>query len=71
MTASIVCPCCGRTSYNPHDVREGYCGFCHDWTSTVVSDEEYARQKSDGGWLLSDQAVADVLEKSNDGPSRG
>jgi ribosomal protein L37E len=30
--ASITCPRCGRTSYNPNDIREGYCGNCHDWT---------------------------------------
>lgn len=30
---SITCPKCGRTSYNPNDVREGYCGNCHDWTT--------------------------------------
>jgi ribosomal protein L37E len=29
---SITCPRCGRTSYNPNDIREGYCGHCHDWT---------------------------------------
>lgn len=29
---SITCPRCGRTSRNPNDVREGYCGNCHDWT---------------------------------------
>jgi hypothetical protein len=31
---SFTCPRreCGRTSYNPNDVREGYCGACHDWT---------------------------------------
>lgn len=29
----ITCPRCGRTSWNPNDVREGYCGACHDWTS--------------------------------------
>jgi hypothetical protein len=26
------CPKCGRTSANPDDAREGYCGACHDWT---------------------------------------
>jgi hypothetical protein len=31
--AGITCPQCGRTSYSPDDVREGYCGHCHDWTS--------------------------------------
>jgi hypothetical protein len=30
---SITCPRCGRTSQHPDDVREGYCGACHDWTS--------------------------------------
>lgn len=34
MTAppSFTCPRCGLTSYLPHDIREGYCGHCHDWT---------------------------------------
>lgn len=30
---SITCPQCGNTSYNPNDIREGYCGYCHWWTS--------------------------------------
>ncbi len=29
---SYTCPRCGRTSHHPDDVREGYCGACHDWT---------------------------------------
>lgn len=33
--ASITCPRCGRTSHNPNDVREGYCGACHDWTGAI------------------------------------
>lgn len=32
MTASITCPVCDRTSHNPTDVSQGYCGHCHDWT---------------------------------------
>jgi ribosomal protein L37E len=32
---SFTCPRCGRTSYNPNDAREGYCGACHDWTRTT------------------------------------
>jgi hypothetical protein len=32
--ASITCPACGRTSYNPDDIREGYCGNCCSWTSS-------------------------------------
>lgn len=30
---SITCPKCGRTSHHPEDVRWGYCGACHWWTS--------------------------------------
>lgn len=30
---SITCPQCGRTSYHPEDIKQGYCGACHDWTS--------------------------------------
>lgn len=33
MTASITCPRCGAKSYHPEDVRQGYCGRCHWWTS--------------------------------------
>jgi hypothetical protein len=28
---SFTCPRCGRTSYNPHDIRERYCGACHSF----------------------------------------
>lgn len=30
---SITCPRCGRTSYHPEDIKQGYCGACHWWTS--------------------------------------
>jgi hypothetical protein len=29
----IQCPRCGMRSFNPNDIREGYCGKCHDWTT--------------------------------------
>ena len=29
---AFTCPRCGRTSHHPDDIREGYCGACHDWT---------------------------------------
>ena len=28
---SITCLQCNRTSYNQNDVREKYCGQCHQW----------------------------------------
>jgi hypothetical protein len=30
---SITCPVCGRTSYHPTDVEEGWCGACHGATA--------------------------------------
>lgn len=38
--AGFTCPRCGRTSRNPNDIHEGYCGACHDWTGgkTVVEE---------------------------------
>jgi hypothetical protein len=32
---SITCPVCVRTSYNPNDIKEGYCGACHDYTTKL------------------------------------
>lgn len=26
---TFTCPQCGKTSHNPNDVRESYCGACH------------------------------------------
>jgi hypothetical protein len=34
----FTCPRCGRTSYNPNDIQQGYCGHCHDWTREDRSD---------------------------------
>lgn len=43
MSASFTCPACGRTSRNPKDVEEGYCGHCHDWTADdKPADQEVA-----------------------------
>ena len=33
---AITCPRCMRTSYNPGDIRNGYCGNCNDWTSPAT-----------------------------------
>lgn len=32
-SASIRCPKCQMVSHNPNDVREGYCGNCHAFTT--------------------------------------
>lgn len=28
---AIWCRRCGRTSWNPNDVKFRYCGWCHRW----------------------------------------
>lgn len=30
--AGFTCPRCRRTSHHPDDIRNGYCGACHDYT---------------------------------------
>lgn len=27
-----VCPDCGHVSFDPKDIKEGYCTDCQDWT---------------------------------------
>jgi hypothetical protein len=34
---SFTCPKCGAVSYNPNDVRERYCGACHEFFSERLS----------------------------------
>lgn len=29
---TFICPVCHMVTWNRNDVREGYCGRCHDWT---------------------------------------
>jgi hypothetical protein len=36
---SITCPRCGLTSWHSVDVREGFCGNCHGWTSRPDLDD--------------------------------
>lgn len=36
---SYVCPRCAARSFNPNDLREKYCGACHDWTGDVGLDD--------------------------------
>lgn len=38
-SASITCPKCGMESHNPNDVRERYCGNCHQFHSALGGQE--------------------------------
>jgi len=33
---AFTCPCCGKVSHNPNDLKHGYCGLCHWWTADPV-----------------------------------
>lgn len=33
---TITCPVCEETSAHPNDIRDGYCGRCHWWTSDPI-----------------------------------
>lgn len=48
--ASIRCPQCGLTSYNPNDVRERYCGNCHQYHDTMVP------RRVDGEFVLTSES---------------
>lgn len=45
---SFTCPNpdCGKTSYHPEDIREGYCGNCCWWTGhpSIVRIEADAQE---------------------------
>lgn len=34
-----TCPNCGRTSHNPNDLRERYCGWCHLFEGEDADDD--------------------------------
>jgi hypothetical protein len=49
---SVTCSQCPFTSYNPHNIRDGYCGNCHDWTGVPA-----------GAITPGMQAVIDIEER--------
>lgn len=61
MSDSITCPQCGRTSHNPNDVREKYCGACHQYHDTMPVAKLRAAQKAFA--LAADNAV-EAMNKS-------
>lgn len=36
--ASFTCPRCQAVSYNPNDIRERYCGRCHQFADQPALD---------------------------------
>jgi hypothetical protein len=54
---TFQCPRCGRTSYNPNDAANGYCGACHWWTGDPLlgefhPDDIEPREPQEKGWSV-------------------
>ena len=41
----FTCPLCLRTSYNPHDRQQGYCGACHAVTGTPATGHRHSAER--------------------------
>lgn len=42
---SFTCPVCQAVSYNPDDIKVGYCGRCHDWTGQAAAPASESEQE--------------------------
>lgn len=40
VATTITCPRCARTSHNPNDVRERYCGGCHRYHDDAANEDD-------------------------------
>jgi hypothetical protein len=53
MSPSFICPRCGRESFNPNDIRERYCGACHQFIddasppADAYRDDRFAERSCD------------------------
>jgi hypothetical protein len=46
---SYTCPVCLRTSHNPNDDAEHYCGYCHDWTWRTDGNQRHSSSSTPAG----------------------
>jgi len=60
---SITCPRCQMTSHNPNDALTGYCGNCHDFTSSPVPGTRGAQLLALNGGESSVAAGSMVLQE--------
>lgn len=56
MSESYTCPHCGAVSYNPNDLRYGYCGRCHRWR------DEFAEWSAFLGYRVTDAGAHRTAE---------
>lgn len=59
--AGFTCPDCHRTSYNPSDVADGYCGHCHrrPFIDRDLADAARLEPAHDGHGAPESDGVAD------------
>lgn len=49
---SITCLCCGRASYNPNDIEQKYCGFCHEFHIDRIEHDATVEKPPQGKRVL-------------------
>ena len=62
---SFLCPRCSRISYHPEDEKNGWCGFCHDYTALKAGDVlRIRRAGSVDSWCLCQVQLASTNGQS-------
>jgi hypothetical protein len=64
---SFTCPRCWRTSHNPNDEREGFCGYCDDFTGGLLYGNQ--RYSSSGDTPKSDREMQ-VCQEPEEGKTK-
>jgi hypothetical protein len=73
----FTCPVCGMTSYNPNDIREGYCGNCHAWTGPQAQPDKGPQAQLDKALTLGrlksqwEKAIRQTFPDATDGQCVG
>jgi hypothetical protein len=64
------CPNCGARSYNPNDIRERYCGRCHEFfTTDPLTNKQTAETIDTVTAALIEGVIAKIYGKPRKVPS--
>lgn len=69
---SIICPQCGAESYHPTDIRERYCGRCHQFHEMMPAKliAPGIWEDAAGGWHFSVPALLESFGWPDDAQHR-
>lgn len=71
---SIKCPQCGMVSYNPHDIRERYCGNCHqfhDFMPNSIAQPAAESQEASAATIGSSHTHLRAVTEPGESPASG